>query len=174
MDILNSIIDKDKKDFKCYNELVELLKVDSDFKDKVERGIALGKIQKFSEELWDKIRKQNIRVIDSFEDVFRDGANIGYCTVASKQLSYSFDDCFICGGTLPILAGSKNCPDGRHTWIWSKGHIIDTTLMLVIEDNYAKELGYIEENRYNPNQDAIYLAAKEWTNDKNIQGGRRR
>ena len=115
---------------------------------------------------------QNIRGINSFEDVFIDGANLGYCTVAAKQLSYSLNTCYICGGVLPILAGTNNCPDGSHTWISADSKVIDTTLMLIIDENYSKSIGYIEENRYNPNVDPIYLATKEWTNDKGIKKSR--
>ena len=135
------------------------------FANIIKKGIREGKITKFSAELWDKIRNQNIRRINSFEDVFMDGANLGYCTVASKQLSYSLNHCFICGGTLPILRNTPNCIDGSHTWISSNGKIIDTTLMLIIDEDFSSEIGYKEENRYNPNLDPIYVATKEWTND---------
>ncbi len=107
--------------------------------------------------------------INSFEDVFIDGANIGYCTVASKQLSYSLDKCYICGGILPILKGTKNSIDGSHTWITHNNEIIDTTLMLIINKEYERKLGYIEQNKYDPNFDPIYLATKEFTNDDNLK-----
>lgn len=169
MDILSLIIDEDKDKYKCYDILKYLISTNEEFADIVAKGLSEGKITKFSAELWDKIRNQNIRRINSFEDVFVEGANLGYCTVASKQLSYSLDNCFICGGTLPILRNTPNCIDGSHTWISSNGQVIDTTLMLMIDENYSKQMGYKEENRYNPNLDPLYVAAKEWTNDSSLK-----
>lgn len=166
---IETLIDEYRKNYHCYDELKRLLKDDEIFKQQVINGCLTGKITGYSEELWEKIRSQNIRRINNFEDVFKEGANIGYCTVASKQLSYSLDNCDICGGRLPILEGSKNSEDGSHTWIWYDHKIIDTTLMLVIDESYATELGYIEENRYNPNLDPIYLASKDFALDESIK-----
>ena len=63
------------------------------------------------------------------------------------------------------ITNTPNCIDGSHTWISSNGKIIDTTLMLIIDEDFSSEIGYKEENRYNPNLDPIYVATKEWTND---------
>lgn len=172
MEIMETLIDKDKDNYMCYNELKKLFESDETFRQNVIEGCLSEKISGYTEELWEKIRSQNIRGINNFEDVFRDGANIGYCTVASKQLSYSLDGCYICGGILRVLQGSKNSEDGSHTWIWKDHKIIDTTLMMIIDDKYAERLGYIEENRYDPNLDPIYMAAKDFTLDQNI--GKRR
>ena len=169
MNIINELIEEDKFDYKCFDELKRLLNENEYFKNIVIEGYQNGKIFGFPNELWDKIRSQNIRRINSFEDVFKDGANIGYCTVASKQLSYSFSSCFICGGILPLLKGTKNCLDGSHTWIQYEDYIIDTTLMLIVHINYANKIGYIEENKYNPNNDQIYLSTKEFTNDESLK-----
>lgn len=46
--------------------------------------------------------------------------------------------------------------------------------MLIIDKDYAEKIGYIEENRYNPNNDYIYLATKEFTNDPDIKGTNKR
>lgn len=168
MEIINELIDEKRSHYKCFDELKRLLSSNSEFKKIIKEGYIDGEIYGFTDELWAKINTQNIRRINSFEDVFIDGANIGYCTVASKQLSYSLDNCYLCGGVLPILRGTKNCNDGSHTWIESNNEIIDTTLMLIISKRYTQKIGYIEENRYNPNLDPIYRAAKEFTLDKNI------
>ena len=169
MDAIKILIDEDKKDYKCYDILKSLLNSNLKFKNLVEKGIEEGKLSGFNDQLWNMIRAQNIRGINSFEDVFIDGANLGCCTSASKQLSYSFSKCYICGGVLPILAGTKNCPDGSHTWISINSKVIDTSLMLIIDESYSKNFGYIEENRYDPNRNPYYLAAKEWTNDEEIR-----
>ena len=41
--------------------------------------------------------------------------------------------------------------------------------MLIVHINYAKKIGYIEENKYNPNNDPIYLSTKEFTNDESLK-----
>lgn len=167
--ICDFLIDADKKNYKCYSELKRLLEENQEFKQTIISGLIDGKIRGFDQELWEKIRLQNIRRIRSFEQVFIDGANIGYCTVASKQLSYSLNDCYLCGGILPILKGSKNCDDGSHTWILCNNEVIDTALMLIIDGDYITRIGYVEENRYNPNMDPIYSSAKEFANDTSIR-----
>lgn len=168
MDLLEFLAGE-RQEYKCYDELKRLLTEDENFRKIIEEGIASGKIRGFDKELWEKIRTQNIRRINSFEDVFIDGANIGYCTVASRQLSFSLNSCYICGGVLPILKGTRNCVDGRHTWISHGDEIIDTTLMLILKEEYSPKIGYIEENRYNPNVDPIYSAAKDFTNDSSLR-----
>lgn len=169
MEIAKELILKDKFEYKCYDELKRLLNSNNDFRELVIDGLVNGQVAGFDEKLWEKIHAQNIRVINNFEDVFRDGANIGYCTVASKQLSYSLDNPFLCGGVLPIIAGTKNSPDGRHTWIFANGKVIDTTLMLVMSLEFAEKLGYVEENRYDPAIDPVYLAAREFTRDMSLK-----
>ena len=175
MEIIDKIIEQISLDgtssYKCYDTIKKLLKENERFLSIIIKGIQEGKIQGFSAELWDKLAKQNLRSrgVKSFVDVFVDGYNQGYCTVCSKQVSYSLDTCYLCGGVLPILKGTINCPEGAHTWIEYKDKIIDTTLMLVIDKTLKTELGYIEENRYNPNNDPIYSATKEFTNDSSIK-----
>lgn len=168
--IISIIAPSGSDNYKCYDTLRYLLQ-DEKFLNIISIGIKEGKITGFSESLWQKLASQNIRAkgVNSFLEVLRDGYNQGYCTVCSKQVSYSLDNPYICGGVLPVLKGTTNSPDGSHTWILDKGYIIDTTLMLVIEENYAKNLGYIEENRYNPNIDPIYMSTKEYTCDKTIR-----
>lgn len=168
MDIETLFIDEKRRDFKCFQELRRLSKENENFRQTLVEGYLNGKITGFTEEIWKKIQEQNIRRIPSFEDVFRDGANIGYCTVAAKQLSYSFDRCYLCGGVLPILKGSVNCEDGSHTWLEVQNKIIDTTLMLILDKEYSEKIGFVEQNRYNPNLDPVYVAAKEFTRDKSI------
>lgn len=172
MEIIDYITNENRKNYKCFSLLKYLLISNENFRNLIINGITTGKIKGFPEELWTKINTQNVRTIDNFEDVFREGANIGYCTVASKQLSYSLDNCYLCGGTLPILKGTTNSPDGRHTWIVYNNKVIDTSLMLIIDEKYSKEIGYIEENRYNPSSDFVYMATKDYTNDKNIKNSK--
>ena len=171
MELLNLLIDEDKKEYKCYSILKELLQTKPQFKQIIIEGIQEGKIRKFDEELWEKIKLLNIRTrgIKDFEEYFKLGKNIGNCTNASIELSYCFNGIEICGGTLSVLEGTQNSPDGSHTWIRKYPEIIDTSLMLIIDEEYAKKLGYIEENKYNPNRNPRYQAAKEYANDKSLR-----
>ena len=59
--------------------------------------------------------------------------------------------------------------DFSHNGVAITPGFIDTTLMLIVHINYAKKIGYIEENKYNPNNDPIYLSTKEFTNDESLK-----
>ena len=164
----------ERKDYKGTGIMRDLLADNEEFKNIILEGIKLGKILGFDDELWDKIDSQNIRGINTFLDVFKEGANLGYCTVAAKQLSYSFpNDCRIAGGVVDYLQGTKNSEDGSHTWIVWNGKIYDTTFMLSIDLEFANKLKYIQENIYNPLDDDNYCATKEFTNDPTINPGRK-
>ena len=169
--MLDKLIVKGTENYKCYDILKDLYANNPEFKKIVDEGIESGKVSGFSQELWDKLDMQNIRSrgVNSFCEVFRDGANLCYCTVCAKQVSYSLDNPYLCGGTNKFLIGTVNSPDGRHTWIENENKIIDTTFMLVISKDYVKYFGYTLENRYNPNIDPIYVNAKEFTNDKSLR-----
>ena len=169
--ILNYLCADGTQDFKCYDTLKKILSENNDFKKMIIDGISENKIHGFDHELWQKLDKQNLRspLVKSFVDVFVEGNNQGYCTVCAKQVSYSLDTCYLCGGILPILKGTINCPDGSHTWIEYDDKIIDTTLMLIIDKSLMNKFGYIEENRYNPNYDKIYNSTKEFTNDTSLR-----
>jgi len=172
MEIEKMLISKERYNYRCFDVLKQLLNENEKFRTTIVNGISNGQVTGFSDGLWEKIKSQNIRVIDNFEDVFRDGANIGYCTVASKQLSYSLNSPFLCGGVLPLISGTKNSPDGSHTWIYEDGKVIDTTLMLVMSSEFADKIGYVEENRYDPSIDPTYLSAKEFTLDSSLKNGK--
>lgn len=168
-EILKSLINEKRYDYKCFDELKRFITSNSEFKEIVKRGLLEGKITGFDESIWEKIDSQNIRIIDSFESIFKEGYNIGGCTTTSRQLSFSFDGCYICGGKLPILEGTKNSPDGRHTWIYWNDKVIDTTLMLVIDKDYVPLFGYKESNRYDPMEDPLYVSSKDFALDENLR-----
>lgn len=169
-DILEHLY-SERKDYKGLSEMIRLLNNNEEFRKLIIEGIKENKINGFSEELWEMIKNQRIRASINFTDVFREGLNIDRCTVAAKQLSYSFNTCYIAGGTLSYLIDSPfaKAKDGRHTWIIHERKIYDTTLMLVIDEDYVPKLGYILENKCNPNLSPTYLAAKEFTNDMSIK-----
>ena len=171
MDLEEILINEDKMTYKCFDELKRLLREDENFRNLIIKGINENKVMGFPSELWDKIKSQNIRGIPSFETIFKEGINIGGCTKVSEQLSYSFPYCYLCGGILPILIGTKNCPKGEHSWISYERKVIDTTLMLIINEDYSIELGYKENFRYDPSINSFYLTTKEFTNDHNLRRG---
>lgn len=168
--MLDYVINEKYKDYKCYDLLKKLYNENPSFKKVVDDGISLGKVSGYSDELFDKLDSQNIRSkgLNSFLEVLKDGANLGYCTVCAKQVSYSFDSPYICGGTVDFLIGTINSIDGRHTWILNEGKVIDTTLMIIIDSSYINNFGYHEENRYNPLLDPIYVSTKDFTNDTSL------
>lgn len=168
-EILKILIDEDLIDFKCFDLLKSKLMEDSSFFQIIKQGIQNGLITKFPRDLFDRVCNQNIRAPFEPIQLFIDGANIGNCTIMSKIISYSLEYCDICGGTLKPLIETKNSPDGRHTWISYKGIIIDPSLMIQIDEKYMKDLGYKEENRYNPNIDPIYRSSKEFANDPDLK-----
>lgn len=174
MNSLDILINQDRKDYLCFDMLKQFYNNDPKFKEFIDTGIQEGKIAGFPEELWIAIDNQNVRGLRTFEDVFREGYNIGGCTVVSRQLSYSFPTCTLCSGLLPIIAGTKNSPIGEHSWMTSNGKVYDTSLMLVMDRNYANKLGYQYEAEYNPHQDDIYCATYEFTNDQNLKGSIKR
>lgn len=165
----------DRKEYKGTKIMRELLENNEEFRNIIIEGIKSGKIDGFDDELWTKIDNQNIVRINSFLDVFKEGANLGYCTVAAKQLSYSFpNDCLIAGGVVEFLKGTENSKDGSHTWIVWNGKIYDTTFMVSIDLEYANRLKYVQENIYNPMEDDKYCARKEFTNDPSLNTSRKR
>ena len=169
MELLDILIDENTKEYKCYDVLKKLLNENEEFRKIVTEGCISGKIRGFDEDLWNKIKMQNLRKPYTFETVFKEGANIGTCTVTAKQLSYSFPYCYLCGGILPLIKGTRNSEDGSHTWMLYKGEVYDTTLMLIMDEDYTKKIGYIETRRDNPNMDPKYMSAKEFTNSSEFR-----
>lgn len=168
--ILSTLIDEKRKDYKCFSMLKHYYDTNPEFAEFIKNGILSGKIFGYDEELWNKMASLNVRSDINFEEAFGRGFNEGNCTKFSKYLSFCFSYPQICGGTLPLIVGSKNSPDGRHTWVSFKDKIYDTSLMLIMDEEYAKKyLQYDEENRYNPNRDPSYSAAKEFANDRYLK-----
>ena len=170
MEMMDLLTTPETRKYKCYSLLEELLDKNEEFRNIICEGLIKGKVAGFDDNMWNAIRTQNNRSSVTFEYVFETGYNLGNCTGCSIQYSYSLPFPYICGGELPLLAGTPNSPDGRHTWLEHEGKIIDTTLMLVMEKDIAKKLGYIEENRRDPNLEPRYRATKDFINDKSLRG----
>ena len=161
-------------EFKGFDLLEELKIKFPDFREKLEKYIKLGKVRYFNENEWNKIKNQNYMdviediVYDDFYDVFCDGKNIGFCTTMVKQLSYSYNDVALVAGRVPMFVGTKNSSHGGHKWLEDGEHIIDTSLLLVIDKDIISEFGYKEEKRYTAQDlrnNKIYQSTKERIND---------
>ena len=160
MELEKILISEERKDYKCFDLLRELLK-NEEFVKVVRKGIEGGKITGFSEDVWTKIYNQNTGVVENyFDEDFKVGRNIGDCSMFSQRLSYSFDKT-ICGGTLSWLKGTRNSPDGRHMWMVSQGFIYDTSLMLIIDERFSKELGYDQLTKYDISKFPYYDSSWE-------------
>ena len=172
MDMMDLLATKETKYYKCYFYLKQLIKENEEFRNILSEGLKEGKVSGFDDSMWLEIKLQNPRSSLTFEDAFKLGYNLGNCTGCAIQYSYSLDYPYICGGELPLLKGTQNSPDGRHTWIESNGKIIDTTLMLVMDKDFAMKFGYKEENRRNPNLEPRYIAAKDFITNPSLRSGR--
>ena len=166
---------------KGFDLLKKLCRENKKFYEIIQNNFKEGKIRFFNENEWNKIDSQNfvspISEMREFRDMFILGYNIGNCAGASRQLSYSYSDVDIVSGVLPILKGTLNAlEEGGHCWLESKDHIIDTSLMLVIDKSLKNELGYIEEQRLTALQLARsprYQARKDFVNDESLNKNRK-
>lgn len=174
MNSLDILINQERKDYLCFDMLKQLYNTNPEFKEFIDKGLKEQKISGFTEELWKAIEAQNIRGLKTFEDVFKDGYNIGGQTVVSRQLSYSFPECTLCTGTLPIVMDSKLIDEETYSWMTSDGYIYDTALMLIMDREYANRLGYQYVIEYDPHQDPIYQETYEFTNNQEIKNARNR
>lgn len=161
---------------KAYDLYWRLYNKNTEFKKLIDEGMRNHTIRFFEDEEWDKIKAQNFISPDprmkEFIDMFLLGFNIGNCGGTSLQLSYSYDDVDRVTGILPFLKGTLNAPNGGHQWLETKTHIIDTSLMLVIDKSLKSKFGYKEEVRipsYKLNSDPRYQSRKEFTNDRSIR-----
>lgn len=160
----------DKKNYRGTALMKFLLENNEEFKKIIEEGIMRGKIDR----IWDQIFEDNNNLnLDSGKfliEQFETGYNIGNCLNASKVLSYSLpDDCEIAGGTNDYLIGTRNSEDGKHTWVVWNYEILDTTFMITIDVEYAKKLGYKQENIYRPMDDKNYAERKKFLHDETIK-----
>lgn len=166
---IDKFIDERYREYKGFDFIKKISQNNPEFAETLEKALFNGKAEFFGEEIFEALDEQNHRIIPSTVDIFREGYNVGGCTTCSIQLSYAFNHCNICGGTLSPIIGTKNSPEGEHTWVVKDKKVYDTSLMLIFDEGLAPEFGYNMENSYNPNIDPIYRSAKHFTNDKNLR-----
>jgi hypothetical protein len=166
-------------DYKCYDILKELLKK-PEFRKMLVLGIINNDVRPFNDNLWEALNNLNYRDrscthIETLEEAFMKGRNLGNCTNFAKAIGYVFEtskhgeETEICGGIVPLLKGTVNCPEGNHTWMEYGGLIYDTSLMIIMTNEFSKKLGYVEENRYYLSQSVGYEATKEFVYDKSFR-----
>ena len=162
---------------KAYCLLICLCKMNEEFRKIFDDNILSKKIRFFDEEEWSKIKKQNfispIKEMNTFEDLFILGYNIGNCVGTSWQLSFSYSNVDIVSGVLPMLKGTLNAEkEGGHCWLETNKYIIDTSLMLIVDKSLKDEIGYIEEQRITYSQllsSRNYRVRKEFVNDTSFK-----
>ena len=169
------------EDIRAFGLVKELMEKNEKFCMLVKKGLADGTIRYFGEEEWKKINKQNYigptAELNEFYDLFLLGYNIGNCAGTARQLSYSYNNVDIVSGTVELLKGTLNAEkEGGHCWLENDAHIIDTSLMLIIDKKLKSDIGYIEEQRVTQNmlrRNYIYMLRKEFVNDDSISCGKR-
>ncbi len=87
------------------------------------------------------------RKVHYLSKVYKLGFNIGHCGLTSRYLVMSIPHTDLFYGKFPALAGTKNSPAGGHAWAVCGDFVLDTTLMLAIPIQEAKNLGYIFEKK---------------------------
>ena len=166
-EILKKIDEYNLKDCKCYEILKAKLHNDS-FINIVKKGLLTSDIKGIPGIILEHLEKS--MGPKEFNEYFQNGYNIGNCTGTSKRISYVLQGShYICGGLLPLIKGTKNSIDGTHTWIEYGDYIIDPTLMIMISSKYKDIIGYIEENKYNPEEDDIYNTSLLRTEDASLK-----
>lgn len=158
-------INDNYKNYKCYDILKELLK-NKKFRKILVTGIINDEVRPFNNNIWETIYKMNYRGCSNLEEAFMLGLNLGNCTNFSKEMGYIFKGSEICGGAVPLLVGTENCPNGNHTWMEYGGLIYDTSLMIIMTRKFAQKLGYQEENRYPISETVGYEAKEKYANDR--------
>ena len=110
------------------------------FEDYIYNGVTLK----------EALKDVNVSTYSSMYEYYSLGENIGTCGMTSILTGVMFDDVLCCKGNLNHFIGTPASKNGNHAWIKvkheGKSVLIDTSLLLVIPEEYAQSLGYIPEN----------------------------
>jgi hypothetical protein len=139
-------------EFRGYDLLNYLLTKDSNFKEVITSGLRTGFIRKFNDDEWEKIIKVSyipeVRCINSFFEMFKEGLNIGNACGTSKYLGKEYSSVDIVCGSLPVLNDVIVSDNMDHWWLETDDSIIDPSLLLIIHPLYRDKLGYVESDRF--------------------------
>lgn len=86
----------------------------------------------------------------SLKEIYEKGFNIGHCGLTSRYVCRKFNDASLFYGKANLLTGTKASPNGEHAWTTINNMLIDTTLMIILPIEKAKELGYTPEKEIAP------------------------
>lgn len=78
----------------------------------------------------------------SMFDVYEYGFNIGHCGLTSRYLVRNIESSDLVYGKFSGLIGTKRAANGGHAWVIKNGFVIDTTLMIMLPIDKAKQIGY--------------------------------
>ena len=107
----------------------------------------------------------------TLEEIYKYGFNIGHCGLTSRYLAIKFPTAKLQYGTCKLLIGTKNAPNGEHSWIIINNHLIDSTLMISIPIDKITKLGYLPLKEIAPDSARILseydLYEHEYTSTSN-------
>ena len=94
--------------------------------------------------LLDENLEENARTL---KEIYEKGFNIGHCGLTSRYISRKFDEAKMYYGRAKLLEGTKDSPNGEHSWTIIEEFVVDSTLMLLIPVSEAVKLGYLAEKK---------------------------
>lgn len=94
--------------------------------------------------LLDENLEENARTL---KEIYEKGFNIGHCGLTSRYISRKFDEAKMYYGRAKLLEGTKDSPNGEHSWTIIEDFVVDSTLMLLIPVSEAVKLGYLAEKK---------------------------
>lgn len=106
-------------------------------------GVKHGLIQRFPDGFMNDMRSIYLAIRQcTLYDFFLNGQNVGRCRETADYLTRMFSQWAVYIGVLPAIKGTLRSPGGEHAWLVAGGKIYDTSLLLIIDEKYAENLGY--------------------------------
>lgn len=94
-----------------------------------------------------KLDKMYEETIFNMSEVYKQGFNIGHCGLTSRYLVQNLKNSDLYYGKFSGLVGTKRSEKGGHAWVVQDELVIDTTLMIMLPIDKAKEIGYTFERK---------------------------
>ena len=101
-----------------------------------------------------KLDDTNETNASTLKEIYEKGFNIGHCGLTSRYVCRQFDNAALFYGTANLLVGTPSSPNGEHAWTLLNDYLIDTTLMISVPVEKARELGYA------PKKEIAHLGAR--------------
>ena len=87
----------------------------------------------------------------TLKEIYDLGFNIGHCGLTSRYIARKYSKAKLFYGKAKLLVGTLNSPNGEHAWTIIDNCLIDSTLMISIPLELAKNLGYVVEKEIEQN-----------------------